>query len=62
MRYHIMNPISHKKPVDNTLSLEIQAIAADLNADAVISRDDGDEYTAKMLIEYRDRLLDAIGY
>ena len=57
-----MNPISHKEPVDNTLSLEIQAIAADLNADAVISRDDGDEYTAKMLIEYRDRLLDAIGY
>jgi len=57
-----MTPISHKKPVDNALSLEVQAIAADMNADVVISRDDGDEYTAKVLIEYRDRMLDAIGY
>jgi len=56
-----MTPISNRRPVNQKIIDNITSVAQEMNADIVLYKDDGDEYSAAILMEHRDRLLDAIG-
>jgi hypothetical protein len=56
-----MTPISNRRPVNQKIIETITSVAQEMNADIALYKDEGDEYSAAILMEHRDRLLDAIG-